>query len=147
MPFSQNNGVNIYYEVAGQGPALVFVHANPFDRRLWTYHVARFSQRFTTINVDIRGYGFSDKPTTPFSLEDMADDVASLMKSESVDRAIIAGCSVGSGIGLLFGLDRPELTEALVLVGGSRLPEIKGDIPAKQKFKAYPIGYFHIDIA
>ena len=34
MPFSQNNGVNIYYEVAGQGPALVFVHANPFDRRL-----------------------------------------------------------------------------------------------------------------
>ncbi len=119
MSFSQNNGVNIYYEVAGQGPALVFVHANPFDRRLWTYQVARFSQRFTTINVDIRGYGFSDKPTTPFSLEDMADDVASVMKREGVDRAIIAGCSVGSGIGLLFGLDRPEMTEALVLVGGS----------------------------
>ena len=34
MSFSQNNGVNIYYEVAGQGPALVFVHANPFNRRL-----------------------------------------------------------------------------------------------------------------
>jgi len=84
-----------------------------------TYQVARFSQRFTTINVDIRGYGFSDKPTTRFSLEDMADDVASLMKSESVDCAIIAGCSVVSGIGLLFGLDRPELTEALVLIGGN----------------------------
>jgi pimeloyl-ACP methyl ester carboxylesterase len=68
--------------------------------------------------VDICGYGFSDKPTTPFSLKDMAVDVASVMKSESVDRSIIDGCSVGSGIGLLFGLDRPELTEALVLIGG-----------------------------
>ncbi|MFN3892747.1 MAG: alpha/beta fold hydrolase [Beijerinckiaceae bacterium] len=119
MPFSESNGVKIYYETAGQGPPLVFIHANPFDRRLWLYQVARFSQRFTTINVDIRGYGFSDKPTTPFTLEDMAADVASVMERESVERAVIVGCSVGSGIALLFGLDRPGMTEGLVLVGGS----------------------------
>ncbi len=119
MPFSETTGVRIYYEVAGQGPPLVFVHANPFDRRLWTYQVARFSQQFTTINVDIRGYGFSDKPETPFTLEDMADDVAGVMKTEGVARAVIAGCSVGSGIALLFGLDRPQMVEGLVLVGGS----------------------------
>jgi 3-oxoadipate enol-lactonase len=119
MPFSEGAGVKIYYEVAGQGPPLVFVHANPFDRRLWTYQVARFSQRFTTINVDIRGYGFSDKPETPFTLQDMADDVAGVMKREGVERAVIAGCSVGSGIALLFGLDRPQMVEALILVGGS----------------------------
>lgn len=119
MPFSKATGVKIYYEVAGQGPPLVFVHANPFDRRLWMYQVARFSQSYTTINVDIRGYGFSDKPATPFTLEDMADDIAGVMQTEGVEKAIIAGCSVGSGIGLLFGLDRPQMTEALVLVGGS----------------------------
>ncbi len=119
MPFSDATGVRIYYEVSGQGPPLVFVHANPFDRRLWTYQVARFSQRFTTINVDIRGYGLSDKPETPFTLESMADDVAGVMKTEGVKRAIIAGCSVGSGIALLFGLDRPEMTDGLILVGGS----------------------------
>lgn len=119
MPFSKASGVNIHYEVAGQGPPLVFVHANPFDRRLWMYQVARFSQQFTTINVDIRGYGFSEKPERPFSLEDMADDVAGVMKQERVDRAIILGCSVGSGIALLFGLDRPQMVDGLVLVGGS----------------------------
>ena len=119
MPFSETTGVRIHYEVAGQGPPLVFVHANPFDRRLWTYQIARFSQQFTTINVDIRGYGFSDKPETPFTLEDMADDVAGVMKQEGVARAVIAGCSVGSGIALLFGLDRPQMVEGLVLVGGS----------------------------
>ncbi len=68
MPFSENKGVKVYYEVSGQGFPLVFVHANPFDRRLWMYQVARFSQRFTTINVDIRGYGFSDKPRRPSRL-------------------------------------------------------------------------------
>ena len=119
MAYSENKGVKVYYEVSGQGFPLVFVHANPFDRRLWMYQVARFSQRFTTINVDIRGYGFSDKPETPFSLEDMADDVAGVMRREGVEKAIIVGCSVGSGIALLFGLDRPQMTEAMVLVGGS----------------------------
>jgi pimeloyl-ACP methyl ester carboxylesterase len=119
MPFSQATGVKIHYEVAGQGPPLVFVHANPFDRRLWTYQVARFSQQFTTINVDIRGYGFSDKPETPFTLQDMAADVAGVMEKEGVKRAVMAGCSVGSGIALLFGLDRPESVDGLVLVGGS----------------------------
>ena len=119
MPFSESNGVKIYYEVAGQGPPLVFVHANPFDRRLWMYQVARFSQRYTTINVDIRGYGFSDKPETPFSLEDMADDIAGVMDREGIVRAVVAGCSVGSGIALLLGLDRPERVDGLILVGGS----------------------------
>ncbi|MBX9760714.1 MAG: alpha/beta hydrolase [Beijerinckiaceae bacterium] len=119
MPFSTATGVKIYYEVAGQGPPLVFVHANPFDRRLWTYQVARFSQQFTTINIDIRGYGFSGKPETPFTLEDMADDIAGVMQSEGVARAVIAGCSVGSGIALLFGLERPQMVEGLILVGGS----------------------------
>lgn len=119
MPFSDSSGANIYYEVSGRGPPLVFVHANPFDRRLWTYQIARFSQRFTTINVDIRGYGFSDKPVTPFRLEDMADDVAGVCAKEGVERAIFAGCSVGSGIALLFGLDRPQMVEGLALVGGS----------------------------
>lgn len=119
MPFRNETGVRIYYEIAGQGPPLVFVHANPFDRRPWTYQIARFSQQFTTINVDIRGYGFSEKPETSFTLEDMADDVAGVMKQEGVECAIIVGCSVGSGIALLFGLDRPEMVDGLVLVGGS----------------------------
>ena len=119
MPFSEATGVKIYYEISGQGPPLVFVHANPFDRRLWTYQIARFSQSFTTINIDIRGYGFSDKPETPFTLENMADDVVGVMRAQGAERAIIVGCSVGSGIALLLGLDRPEMTDGLILVGGS----------------------------
>jgi len=69
--YSTANGVKIYYEVSGEGFPFVMVHANPFDHNLWMYQIAHFSTYFKIIAIDIRGYGRSDKPTTPFSLEDM----------------------------------------------------------------------------
>lgn len=119
MPISTASGVKINYDITGQGPAMVMVHANPYDRRLWTFQAARFSQRFTVVSIDIRGYGLSDKPTTPFTLEDMASDILGVCKTEGIDKAIFVGCSVGSGIALLIGLDHPQMANAIVLVGGS----------------------------
>ena len=119
MPVSTANGVKINYDIVGRGPAMVLVHANPYDRRLWMFQAARFSEFFTVVSVDIRGYGLSDKPTTPFSLEDMADDILGVCKTEGISKAIMGGCSVGSGIALLIGLDHPEMADALILVGGS----------------------------
>jgi 3-oxoadipate enol-lactonase len=119
MPFSTATGPKIYYEVSGEGPAFVFVHANPFDHRLWLYQVAHFSQYFRCVSVDIRGYGHSDKVETPFTLADMKNDVLGVCRKEAITSAIFCGCSVGSGIALLTGLDHPEMTTALILVGGS----------------------------
>ena len=119
MSYSTANGVKVYYEVSGEGFPFVMVHANPFDHNLWMYQIAHFSTFFKVIAVDIRGYGRSDKPTTPFSLKDMADDVLGVCREEHVEQAILGGVSVGSGIGLLLGLDHPEMFKALVLVGGA----------------------------
>jgi pimeloyl-ACP methyl ester carboxylesterase len=95
------------------------VHANPFDHNLWMYQIAHFSTYFKVIAVDIRGYGRSDKPTTPFSLKEMADDVLGVCRNERVQQAILGGVSVGSGMALLLGLDHPEMFKALILVGGN----------------------------
>ena len=119
MPYSRENGLDIYYDVSGDGPPLVLVHANPYDRRLWMYQIARFSAFFTVVAIDIRGYGLSAKPETPFTLADMASDVLGVCKSEGITRAIFGGCSVGSGIALLIGIEHPALTQALILVGGA----------------------------
>lgn len=119
MPYSRANGADIWYEVAGDGPALVLVHANPFDNTLWMYQAAHYSTWFKVITIDIRGYGRSVKQTTPFTLKDMSDDVIGVMRDAGVGRAILGGCSVGSGIALLAGLDHPELFDALILVGGN----------------------------
>lgn len=119
MPYSTRNGLRIYYEVAGAGPALVLIHANPFDHRLWMFQIARFSQFFTVVAVDLRGYGRSDKPETAFSLQDLAADVLGVCEDLGISHAIFAGVSVGSGIAMLIGLEHRRKADALVLVGGS----------------------------
>lgn len=119
MPYSTRNGLKIHYEVHGDGPPMVLVHANPFDRRLWLYQVARYSAFYRVIAVDLRGYGLSDKPQTAFTLEDMKNDVLGVCEDEGITRAIFMGVSVGSGIAMLTALDHPQMTSAIVLVGGS----------------------------
>ena len=119
MPFSTRNGLKIHYEVHGAGPAMIFIHANPFDRRLWMYQVARFSPFYRVISIDLRGYGLSDKPETSFTLRDMTDDVLGICKDEGIEKAIFCGCSVGSGLAMLIGLEHPQLAQAIILVGGS----------------------------
>ncbi|MGE5538231.1 MAG: alpha/beta fold hydrolase [Gemmatimonas sp.] len=122
MPVSRATGVAIHYECAGDGPPMVLIHANPFDHGLWLYQVAHFSTWFRVIAVDIRGYGRSDKVTEPYTLNDMCDDVLGVMDKEDVDKAVLMGCSVGSSIAILLGLDHPERFEGLVLVGGNSGP-------------------------
>jgi pimeloyl-ACP methyl ester carboxylesterase len=119
MPLSRANGVDIWYEVKGAGPALVFIHANPFDHDLWMYQAAHFSTWFRAVGIDIRGYGRSAKVTTGYALADMCDDVIGVMDDLGIARAVCAGCSVGSSIAILLGLDYPERFDALILVGGN----------------------------
>jgi pimeloyl-ACP methyl ester carboxylesterase len=119
MPKSTSNGVDIWYEVTGDGSALVLVHANPFDHDLWLYQAAHFSTWFKVVTVDIRGYGRSAKITTPYSEKDMCDDVMGVLGDLGIERAVLGGCSVGSGIAIHLGLDHPDTFSALVLVGGN----------------------------
>jgi pimeloyl-ACP methyl ester carboxylesterase len=119
MAYSRANGTDIWFEVRGEGPALVLIHANPFDHDLWLYQSAHFSTWFKIVGIDIRGYGRSAKVTEPFSLNDMCDDVIGVMDDLDITKAIAMGCSVGSGISIGLGLDHPDRFHALVLVGGN----------------------------
>lgn len=120
MPVSRANGLDIYYEKAGTGPPLVLIHALPFDHKLWLYQVERYSAHFTTLALDLRGWGRSAKPRMPFSLEDMGKDVLGVLADEGVAaQAIVLGCSIGSKIALMLACDRPEIFKAAILVGGN----------------------------
>jgi pimeloyl-ACP methyl ester carboxylesterase len=141
MPLSHTNGVDIWYEVSGEGPPLVLVHANPFDHDLWLYQRARFATWFRVIAVDIRSYGRSARVETPFSLEDMANDVWGVMADNHATKAVIMGISVGSRIVMQLGLDHADELDAVIAVGSGSEPRgtnfdrrIKGyegpDLPA-----------------
>jgi 3-oxoadipate enol-lactonase len=120
MPTSRANGRAIVYDVCGDGPPLVFVHPLPFDRNVWLYQRSRFSSRFKTIAMDLRGWGQSEKPVEPFSLKDMGDDVLGLLSEEGASNGVVViGCSIGSKIALMLACDHPEIFSAAVLVGGN----------------------------
>ena len=123
MPVSRTNGVEAYYEVAGAGPALLLIHALPFDHHLWMYQVARFARWFRTIAVDVRGFGRSGKPHQPFSLRDMCADLLGVLRDEKVEQAPVMGCSIGSKMALTLAIDHPEIFNGVVLVGGHSGPQ------------------------
>lgn len=123
MPTIRTNGVEIYYQVAGEGPPLVLIHAIPFDHDFWLYQTAHFSTWFKVITVDIRGWGRSEKVRTAFSLKDMCDDVWGVCQDQGVSEAVVMGCSIGSKMALMLGLDHPETFKAVILVGGNSGPQ------------------------
>ena len=128
MPVSRANGLDIYYEIAGSGPPLVLVHALPFDHNLWLYQVERFSARFRTLAMDLRGWGHSAKPRAPFGLADMGNDILKLMAEQHMrDGAVVLGCSIGSKIALMLACDHPEIFKAAILVGGNSGPQPQFD--------------------
>jgi len=122
MSYCYRNGVKTYYEVSGEGYPLVLMHANPFDRRMFVYQAAHFSTYFKVINIDLRGYGYSDKPAVPVTMSDLCEDVVAVCRQEGAREAIFAGVSVGGVMGLQLGLDHPELFKALIVVGCSSQP-------------------------
>ena len=122
MPYSIRNGVKTYYEVSGEGFPLVLMHANPFDRRMFLYQVAHFSTFFKVIHIDLRGYGYSDKPATSITVTDLCEDVVAVCRQEGAREAVFLGVSVGGVMGLELGLNHPEIFKVLVLVGCSSQP-------------------------
>jgi len=143
MSYSSRNGVKTYYEVSGEGYPLVLMHANPFDRRMFLYQVAHFSTFMKVINIDLRAYGYSDKPATPVTMTDLCEDVVAVCRQEGASQAVFAGVSVGGVMGLRLGLDHPELFKALILVGCSSMP---GD-RYQSRIEGYVqqgVGLFHI---
>jgi 3-oxoadipate enol-lactonase len=122
MAYCSRNGVKTHYEVSGEGYPLVLVHANPFDRRMFVYQVAHLSTFFKVINIDLRGYGYSDKPDAPTTMVEMCEDVVAVCKQEKASQAVFTGVSVGGVMGLQLGLDHPEIFKALILVGCSSQP-------------------------
>lgn len=151
MPISRRNGVDIYYEVAGRGFPFVMIHAIPFDHRLWTYQTMRFSTWFKCIAVDIRGYGRSAKVTTPFTLRDMCDDVIGVLEEEGAPEAIVMGCSVGSKMALMLGVDDPKRFKAVVMVGGNSGPQNQFDRRIKgyreEPLPAYRRGHLEFGVS
>ncbi len=108
-------GAELSYEVAGDEPAVVLLHAGIADRRMWEPQVEPFvAAGYRVIRYDLRGYGDSALLSGPFS---NLDDLHGLLEQLGIERASLVGVSYGGRIALEFAIAYPERVEALVLVG------------------------------
>jgi pimeloyl-ACP methyl ester carboxylesterase len=118
MPKLNRDGVEIYYEVHGQGPALFLTHGFSSTSQMWAGQVAAFSKAFKLITWDMRGHGESDYPTDPgaYSEEASVADMAALLDVVGAKTAIIGGLSLGGYMSLAFHRAHPERTRALLII-------------------------------
>jgi 3-oxoadipate enol-lactonase len=119
----QTNGQELYYEVHGEGPALVLVMGIGYDSSLWTLaQVPALSTLFRVVIVDNRDAGRSAKASHPYSIADMADDLAGLLDALGIQRTHLLGLSMGGMIALEFALRHADRLDRLVLAGTGAAP-------------------------
>lgn len=114
--YTEVNGAQLYSEAVGVGQPLVLVHAGICDRRMWDGQIPAFSQGYRVIRYDMRGYGSSPMPAGDFS---HSADLQGLLAALGVEKAVLAGCSMGGRVVVDLALAHPELVSALILVAAS----------------------------
>jgi 3-oxoadipate enol-lactonase len=102
-------------EAAGQGEAVVLLHPLAMSREFWAPAARALAPRFRVITVDARGHGGSRWDGTPFSVADLADDVAAVCERLAPDGAHVLGMSMGGCVALSLAGRRPDLVRGLVL--------------------------------
>jgi pimeloyl-ACP methyl ester carboxylesterase len=128
MPYAEVNGQRLFYDdTGGDRPPIVFSHGLFMDRSMFDPQVQALWDRYRCITWDERGHGKTGDATEPFTYWDLADDLAALLGSLGVQRAVLAGMSQGGFLGLRAALTHPGLVQGLILIdtqAGTENPEV-----------------------
>ena len=116
------DGRRLAYDDAGQGVPCVLLHAFPLDRRMFADLPARLAPRARVIAPDLRGFGDSELDG-PYSIADLADDVARLLDHLRLDRAVVGGVSMGGYVALAFAARHARRLAGLVLADTKASPD------------------------
>jgi 3-oxoadipate enol-lactonase len=109
------SGITLAYSDTGSGLPIVFLHAFPLNRTMWTTQEQALSSQFRVITVDLRGHGESDAPLWRYTLDQAADDVRALLDHLSIRQAVLVGLSMGGYILFAFYRKFADRVKGLVL--------------------------------
>jgi 3-oxoadipate enol-lactonase len=115
MPVVQANGIDINYEVQGEGEPMVLIPYLAADHACYAFQVAEYAKHYTCYSMDLRGAGLSSKPEGEYTTELLADDVAAFMQAAGIGRAHIFGVSLGAAAGMWLTAKYPEAVKTLSL--------------------------------
>ena len=110
------NGVNYYYAVYGTGEPLLLIHGGLGQIEMFGPNLAKLAQNRQVIGVDLQGHGRTALGDREFSLVDMGNDMAGVLKRLGYNKVDVLGYSMGGGVAFQFAAQHPEMVRRLVLV-------------------------------
>jgi pimeloyl-ACP methyl ester carboxylesterase len=113
------NGLEMYYEVHGEGEPLVLLHgAYMNNENNWAGIIPTLAETHQVIAVELQGHGRTNDRDTPITYEGMARDVADLLDHLGVEKAALFGYSMGGSVAIRFAIDYPQKVSRIVAASG-----------------------------
>ena len=117
------NNIELAFDRLGQGTPLVLIHGFPLDHRIWDQMVPYLKNEFDLITPDLRGFGESSIDDHQITMDSYAADIAALLDQLSIQKAVIAGHSMGGYVALAFAKRYPERLLGLALFGSQAVAD------------------------
>ena len=118
MPRVEVDGLTLNYDVQGKGEPLLLIPYLSADHACFAFQLPAYTEHFSCIAVDLPGSGESDKPAGAYSTEGYADQVAAFLGAMGIERAHVAGVSLGATVGMHLAARHPGRVRSLSLHSG-----------------------------
>jgi pimeloyl-ACP methyl ester carboxylesterase len=113
------NGMQMYYEVSGQGDPMIVLHGGFMNIPMMGEIVGRLAQTHQVYALELQGHGRTTDIDRPITYPNLAGDVAAFMDAVGVEKADVFGYSMGAMTGLRLAIDFPEKVDQLVFASGA----------------------------
>ena len=132
MRVKLNNGLSMHYGTRGAGRPVLLLHPVGLKGAFWREVVAELEGECRLIYPDFQGHGESDAPFTPFSLADLADDMAGFLRALA-GPALVVGCSMGGMVAQGIAVRSPDVVSGVVIANAAHLRNGQGRAVMEQR--------------
>jgi 3-oxoadipate enol-lactonase len=116
MPFTDSDGAKVYYEVHGEGPAVLFVHGSGGHHAAWWQQIPYFTkQGYSVVTLDLRGFGRSTSELDEYDSLEFPGDILAVLDDAGIDKAVLAGQSIGASAALKVAVAHPQRAAGVIL--------------------------------
>jgi pimeloyl-ACP methyl ester carboxylesterase len=115
VPQAEVDGLTINYDVQGEGEPLLLIPYLSADHACYAFQLPAYTEHFSCVAVDLPGAGESEKPPGPYATETYADQLAGFLGAVGIERAHVAGVSLGASVAMHLAARHPERVRSLSL--------------------------------